>query len=312
MSNQSAMGRGWEWALAAAFARRNDVRIRDEGGWESAQNSYARLPPDETGNMDAAALAAVEFLEQRDQRLRNLEGVTIQTDHSGRFGDPRDLLLHCATGDVGVSAKNRHTSVKHSRLSDSIDFGDKWYGVPCSQCYWDAVKPSFQELRQQTGKNWKDITDKKERYYQPVLNAFVDEVRRAVEKNPGVIPELLQYVTGRHSFYQVIKVNGDVEFLSFRMDSQPAWGSQLPLPTQMVEFRVLRENTAELILDNGWALRFRLHNARSRVEPSLKFDITMISSPDQMSRHKVHYEAAGQTEIAPAPILYRQLRLPGL
>ena len=38
-------------------------------------------------------------------------------------------------------------------------------------------------------------------------------------------------------------------------------------------------NTLELYLDNGWQFSFRIHNASTKVEPSLKFDIQIIGMP---------------------------------
>lgn len=32
-------------------------------------------------------------------------------------------------------------------------------------------------------------------------------------------------------------------------------------------------------MDKGWAISFRIHNASSRIEPSLKFDIQLVGIP---------------------------------
>ena len=45
-----------------------------------------------------------------------------------------------------VKSKHNHFAVKHSRLSPSIDFGEKWYGISCSKSYWDAITPIFDYL----------------------------------------------------------------------------------------------------------------------------------------------------------------------
>ena len=53
------------------------------------------------------------------------------------------------------------------------------------------------------------------------------------------------------------------------------------LPTELVaiKFKQNKTNTVEMYLNNGWQLSFRIHNASSRVEPSLKFDIQFIGTP---------------------------------
>ena len=35
-------------------------------------------------------------------------------------------------------------------------------------------------------------------------------------------------------------------------------------------------------LNEGWQISFRIHNASSRVEPSLKFDINLVSAPHSL------------------------------
>ena len=53
------------------------------------------------------------------------------------------------------------------------------------------------------------------------------------------------------------------------------------LPTRIVslEFKPWSKNTLELYLDQGWQFSFRIHNAATDVEPSLKFDIQIIGMP---------------------------------
>lgn len=53
------------------------------------------------------------------------------------------------------------------------------------------------------------------------------------------------------------------------------------LPTRIVslEFKPGSDNTVELYMDGGWQFSFRIHNASTYVESSLKFDIQMIGMP---------------------------------
>ena len=41
-------------------------------------------------------------------------------------------------------------------------------------------------------------------------------------------------------------------------------------------------NTVEIVCDEGWALTMRIHNASSKVEPSLKFDVQLVSLPNSI------------------------------
>ena len=53
------------------------------------------------------------------------------------------------------------------------------------------------------------------------------------------------------------------------------------LPTRIVnlEFKPNSTNTVELYMDGGWQFSFRIHNAATKVETSLKFDIQIVGMP---------------------------------
>ncbi len=53
------------------------------------------------------------------------------------------------------------------------------------------------------------------------------------------------------------------------------------LPTRIVslDFKPDSTNTVELYMDGGWQFSFRIHNAATKVETSLKFDIQIIGMP---------------------------------
>ncbi len=69
------------------------------------------------------------------------------------------------------------------------------------------------------------------------------------------------------------------------------WGTRLPFPNRLIEIsmRENSDNTLNMIFDRGWQISFRIHNASSRVEPSLKFDIAPIGFPSIMSNHVIEY-----------------------
>ena len=123
----------------------------------------------ERNKMHKASKEAAVFLLTHDQRLNSVSRIELQPDSACKSGDVRDILIYTKDhGVVGISAKNRHNDLKHSRLSDTIDFGKLWYSKPCSNQYWSSVNPVFDDLRlkQQTGTRWKNVKDKKEGYYQ--------------------------------------------------------------------------------------------------------------------------------------------------
>ena len=58
----------------------------------------------------------------------------------------------------------------------------------------------------------------------------------------------------------------------------------LKMPTQFyhIGFKSDSDNTVEVVCDEGWQISMRIHNASSRVEPSLIFDVQLISFPSSV------------------------------
>lgn len=287
MPNQTESGKAWEYGLARQFANTTGVAMVVNRPRYQSQTAYDLLPAAERAAVDQAANEALAFLRAHDPRLNNANRILIQSDQAGQDGDVRDILV--ITNDeeiIGISAKHRHLGLKHPRLSDSIDFGSGWYGRPCSNDYWNKVQPVFNDLRTTLVRRWSELERKHEDYYIPVLQAFIDEVHRNAN-----VERMLRYLIGRFDFYRVIKTNGSIQFQSFNLNGNLQWGRQLPMPTRIVEFamRDRSNTTADLTMDHGWAMSFRIHNANARIEPSLKFDVLLTGSPADMGNHEIPY-----------------------
>lgn len=251
-----------------------------------SQNSYDLLSRRERRKINRAANEAALFLRAHDARLLKTRRVIIQSDMAGIDGDVRDIVIETDDEAVGISAKHRHNALKHSRLSDSIDFGDGWYGIRCSPRYWREVVPIFGDLRRRAGQTWSSLPNKKDDYYLPVLHAFMEEARENAD--PG---KLMRYLLGRHDFYKIIKENGNVSLQSFNVDGTLEWGSRIRLPDAIVQFAMKprSKTTAILHLSHGWRASFRIHSAESKIIPSLKFDVRLVGSPETLSRHEIPY-----------------------
>ncbi|MCY4561448.1 MAG: HaeIII family restriction endonuclease [Flavobacteriaceae bacterium] len=284
-------GKVWEYGLSRALADylggANSLLIK--GPRTKSQESYNLLLPIEQKRIIKAAYKVVEFLYVHDNRLKDTEHILMQSDMKGRFGDVRDILISTRKGDIGISAKHRHNALKHSRLSSTIDFGKEWYDKPCSDMYWDKVRPLFiwlSDLRDK-GYMFKDIMDKKDLVYKPILDAFIQET--TAHANPDL---MMRYLIGRYDFYKVIKENGSVLLQSFNINGTLKWGKKVPLPKRIMTFEVKKgsKNTAIMYMEHGWSVSFRLHNARSKVEPSLKFDVQLVGTPSLLSSHEILLE----------------------
>jgi hypothetical protein len=223
----------------------------------------------------------------------------IVADKAGQTGDVRDVLAIrlLQKWEIGISAKNNHRAVKHSRLSNDINFGLKWLGLPCSSVYFQEISPIFNylaKLRKESKatQKWDTLGDYHTSIYVPVLDAFRKELLRLDDEYKGLVAEkLVEYLVGNQDFYKVIKGNNKVEIQAYNLHgtlNQPfknikpkAKIQRLKLPNRLIEV-VYQDNsktTLLVTLSDGWQISFRIHNASSRIEPSLKFDINLVSAP---------------------------------
>lgn len=308
MATQTVNGKAFEYALLLEFYERlnkiTSVSITENEPYHNAKGCFDSFVENEQDTFRITASAAINFLIDIEPRLSN--GISkedvlvleIVSDQAGQTGDVRDVLIirSLQKWEIGISAKNNHRAVKHSRLSLNIDFGEKWLGVPCSQNYFDEIKPIFDMLANLKASDkstkWTSIENMHQVVYIPILDAFRKELLRLDKENSSIVAEnLVQYLIGNEDFYKVIKGNKKVEIqaynlsgtlnLPFESIKPKARIPKLKLPSRLIEIVYQDNSTTTLLvsLNEGWQISFRIHNASSRVEPSLKFDINLVSAP---------------------------------
>lgn len=280
------------------------VSITENEPYQNAKGFFDSFTEVEQDTFRITASAAINFLIDIEPRLSkgiskdDILVLEIVSDQAGQTGDVRDVLIvrSLQKWEIGISAKNNHRAVKHSRLSLNIDFGEKWLGVPCSQNYFDEIKPIFDMLAnlKATDKStkWTSIENMHQIVYIPILDAFRKELLRLDKENSSIVAEnLVQYLIGNEDFYKVIKGNKKVEIQAYNLNGTlnlpfesikpKARIPKLKLPSRLIEIVYQDNSTTTLLvsLNEGWQISFRIHNASSRVEPSLKFDINLVSAP---------------------------------
>lgn len=299
-------GRGYEYAclkkLEERISKFRPVLIQYDSSYETSKSAFYSLDSSLQNilliSADAAASTIISLepliVEDGDDSLT----LSIQSDDRGKEGDVRDILAirRNIQWEIGFSVKHNHEAVKHSRLSRTIDFGDKWYGVKCSDEYKSEVAPIFDRLDKDkaNGLKWNQMSDKIEAVYKPLLKAFMDEVKRAYDKDSSMAGRLAEYLVGKYDFYKVISVDSARHTLlqgyNLHGTLNKASSTKKPeisvpiinLPTEIVQIRFSSQkpdNTVELYMDNGWQFSFRIHNAEEDVVPSLKFDVQLIGRP---------------------------------
>lgn len=313
MPNQTLYGKAFEYACAKVIYERykdeQSVSIIESPQVITAKAFFDQLDSVKQKDLCLAAKAAIKIIERLEPQLQHpLHNIPLylhlQEDARGISGDVRDVLCIRKQNnwEIGISCKHNHNAVKHSRLSQTIDFGNSWFGRPCSQEYFKEIEPIFDRLadlrRQGEDSNapvlWRDIPDKESKIYIPILNAFLKELKRLDDSYPDEIPaKLVKYLLGGYDFYKVITDDARrctrVEIVSFNGTlNKPAEGIEtlvrvpaLKLPKHLYHMGIIHDsnNTIGIFCDEGWQFSMRIHNASSRVEPSLKFDIRLISSP---------------------------------
>ncbi len=311
-STQTINGKAFEYTLLNELLERLQIlttvsALKNEP-YKTAEKCFLSFDEREQGHYKLVASFAVNFLIDIEPRLSNgiskddvLE-LEIVSDKMGQNGDVRDVLIirSMQKWEIGISAKNNHRAVKHSRLSNDIDFGLKWLNVPCSLDYFSQIKPIFDNLAKlrtasKATQKWDTLGDYHSSVYVPVLDAFRKELLRLDNENSGIIAErLIEYLVGRQDFYKVIKGKNKVEIqaynlhgtlnLPFENVKPKAKIQKLKLPNRLIEVAYLENSKTTLLvtLNEGWQISFRIHNASSRIEPSLKFDINLVSAPHSL------------------------------
>lgn len=304
MSKSDTQGRAYEYAclmaLADGISQYRDVTIIENNPLAHARDCYFTIDPGVQELYDISASAMIDKLFDCEPMIIESASdsveLLIQDDGKGEQGDVRDILIIRAERqwEIGLSVKHNHFAVKHSRLSASIDFGNKWFGVPCSDQYWNDIEPIFDRLREdkRQDKIWNEMPDKFDNVYEPLLQAFIDEIDRAYAVTPDLPERMVEYLLGEFDFYKVISIDKKhitaIETFNLRgtlnqaADVVPRYEIPIAeLPTRIIDlgFKPGTQHIVEIYLDNGWAFSFRIHNASTKVEPSLKFDIQMISVP---------------------------------
>jgi hypothetical protein len=312
-STQTINGKAFEYALLNEFLIKlqntTEVSILENDPFKTAKKCFLSFNEKEQGEYSLVASSAVESLLELEPRLsygidiNDILQLEIVSDKMGQSGDVRDVLAirSLQKWEIGISAKNNHRAVKHPRLSNKINFGKEWLGISCSDDYFSEVNPIFDNLAKlrtasKATQKWETLGDYHTSVYVPVLDAFKKELLRLDSENFGIIAQrLVEYLIGRQDFYKVIKGKKKVEIQAYNLHGTLNLPfekkkliypkvQKLKLPTRIIEL-IYQDNsktTLLLTLNEGWQISFRIHNASSRIEPSLKFDINLVSTPHSL------------------------------
>ncbi|MBQ3220476.1 MAG: HaeIII family restriction endonuclease [Clostridia bacterium] len=298
-------GRAYEYVCAMILVEEikkvRPVILEKNSALKANENAWNAISPLLKNVMTESARAAVfTIFDMEPMLLEKGEDsvvITLQTDKKGTLGDVRDIVLSRKDlrWEIGLSIKHNHFAVKHSRLAKSLDFGAKWYNLPCSSTYWAKVKPIFEYLGEEKRltKKWEDLPSKENDVYVPLLSAFKNEVLKRYEEMPDLPKKMVEYLLGEFDFYKVISIDTkrvtQIQTYNLHGELNKPSKTRKPkievpvacLPKRIIsmDFKPNSTNTVELYMDGGWQFNFRIHNASKKVETSLKFDIQIVGMP---------------------------------
>jgi len=314
MATQTKSGKSFEYTLAVSIYDKinngQKVNIKKDNPYKNAKEFFESYDKNQQKKYRKAADSAVKHIVTLKPRLENPVNdeeitISIQSDQRGVDGDIRDILMIRAKNswEIGFSAKNENSAVKHSRLSDRIDFGQKWLGLNCSEEYMKTVGMIFGKVRKLIKENrershvllWSEITTKIQEYYVPLLDIFEKEICNLIKDNKNVPSLLLEYLIGKNDFYKIMKYKDIVTIQGYNLHetlNMPSNSinpqnkiSKLKFPTKIINVEREGNNKTIITFDKGWQISFRIHNASSKVEPSLKFDVRLEGVPPTLYSH---------------------------
>jgi hypothetical protein len=304
-SKSNDQGRAYEYiclhTLNNAIGRIRNSEIEKNSCYEAAEHAWNTLSGAEKALYTLSAKSTIDTIFALEPNIIEKENdvlkLYIQSDEHGEVADVRDIIIQRKdiVWEIGLSIKHNHMAVKHSRLGKVLDFGEKWYGIKCSDDYWNEVKPIFDflDVEKSKGTYFRDLNSKEDDVYVPLLNAFMREVKKQVENDSSIPRKLVEYLLSKYDFYKVISIDSQriTTIQSFNMYGTLNLSSKtqaptlevpvIDLPTSLlyIGFKPKSKTTVIMSFDNGWQFSFRIHNAKDIVESSLKFDIQIAGIP---------------------------------
>lgn len=291
-SPQVDNGRAFEFSVAQALSATIGVEILESPSSINAQQSYKMISEKLRNRFDNASLKVAQHLIEKELTLveKKPRAVWLPSDSIGQKGDVRDVIISTENGEIGISCKTNHDAFKHSRLSGKADFVKSW-GLDvngCSDRYWSDVRPVFDELSRirkasKATALWRFEPDVPDRFYWPVLDAFEREIKRLNDKADSefsIASNLVTYIIGIKDFYKVTVRPDVVELQGFNLGGTLSV-TKTRLPNQIIGIDRLDggQYSKTIRFNRGFTFNFRIHNASSRIESSLKFDVTAVSLP---------------------------------
>jgi hypothetical protein len=298
-------GRAFQWAFAKRLSEVLGAPISQSLAAITAREAYDFGVHDSHRlRFSKASRLSVEEILSRESHhpaIRGAASVVVASESGKQSGDVRDVLVVSRDSQLGFSSKSNSASLKHSRLSPTINFVLKWgleaQGV--SESYLNQINPVFHLLNQLKKASdgdalWANFDEKYDLVYSPLLNAFGDELLRVCSSTAsspqGACKSLFDYILGNHDFYMVCSRVNAVKIQAFNFQGSLSGEScEYPKSLLAIDNPPTNRCSRDVRFIDGSILNFRLHNASKHIEPSLKFDIRAIKLPSSIYSQGISY-----------------------
>ena len=132
---------------------------------------------------------------------------------------------------------------------------------------------------------WKDLLNKADRFYWPILDAWAEELNRVKnidnEHEKELCKTLISFIIGKYDFYKIIKKRTKrVVVQGFNLNNTLATKRTLyPSCINAINKKNGGQYSKTIVFNHGYSINFRIHSAETLVAPSLKFDVKAIGLP---------------------------------
>ena len=155
------------------------------------------------------------------------------------------------------------------------DFGQKVFGVPCSNQYYSDVNDILLRMSQYDKENWATLPEDDDYLYDtlitPILGAISAEIPRICKNHPDAPKHLLDYFYGNIDYYYLNPIE-EVKVTRIGAINSHGGLGRIPgspnhftpvvkLPTQLLDVRFARgkygelsKDTIQVSFDGGWAV----------------------------------------------------------
>ncbi len=189
---------------------------------------------------------------------------------------------------AAMPVADRDTDSYHHHIvsvfNEIDDFGDRIFGVPCSNDYFNDVNTILNKIAPLDRKTWARLLSDEEFAYKevitPMLKAIGDEVPRICMYHPEAPKKLIEYFYGVIDYYFIDPID---EIKVTRIGSVNAHGdlgripnnhnymtTRVNFPTQLLDVRFatgkfgeISRDTIQFSFDGGWAICLKLRIAHS-------------------------------------------------